>query len=88
MIPTGRICSLVSPPICPGGDVPSLFLAPLSLDLTLHVHVGPPETDEFLALPSWTRAFLDPIDPVGNLDWIEPASLQPGPSHFQGEICC
>lgn len=52
MIPTGRICSLVSPPLCPGGDVPSLFLAPLSLDLTLHVHVGPPETDEFLALPS------------------------------------
>lgn len=51
------------------------------------MHVGPPETDE-LALPSWTRAFLDPIDPVGNLDWIEPASLQPGPSPFQGEIPC
>lgn len=42
MIPTGRSCSLVPPPLCPGWDGPSLFPAPSSLDLTLHVHVGPP----------------------------------------------
>ena len=67
MIPTGRICSLVSPPLCPGWDAPSLFLAPLSLDLTLHVHVGPPEADKLPVLPSRTPA-NDPIDPVGHLD--------------------
>lgn len=87
MIPTGRICSLVSPPLCPGWDAPSLFLAPLSLDLTLHVHVGPPEADKLPVLPSRTPA-NDPIDPVGHLDWIEPASLQPVPSPLQGEIPC